>query len=487
MSLLNKILYCGITPEQRQTDNRKIFILNIWNFTAIVVQIPYIIVALIFVSVDDALLNVNFAILGGICYILSYKKKYKLAYLLIILIYPILLTFIMWRFGEGNNILMLFAVIGLAVPFFFDDTKSVVVGSGYVMLWAFVASYVEFPSFLLKQPPLAVQMFASLNLVFSVVLGIVFVTVLNQENLRFEQDIINQNQVLQTQKQEIMLQKNNLLELHEELWQQNNALQESNLIIQNQNQNIADSIQYAQRIQKSILPLEETIQKHLPEHFIFFQPRDVVSGDFYYFEEKDNKLIFATIDCTGHGVPGAFMTMVASEILNEIVQNNMLTEPDLILNKLHKNIRKALKQTETDNRDGMDLALITIDKANKHVQYAGAKNPLIYIQNNELYVIKGDKMPIGGEQREQERIFTKHKIMIDSPTIFYLFSDGFQDQFGGEQGKKFTVGRLKELFLQIYTLPLPTQQQRLHETFKQWIARAGEKQIDDVLVAGIRL
>ena len=314
-----------------------------------------------------------------------------------------------------------------------------------------------------------------------------FVTVLNKENLRFEQDIIHQNQLLQAQKKEIEIQKNDLLELHEELWQQNTALQKSNLIIQNKNQTIADSIQYAQRIQKSILPLEEIVKKHLPAHFILFKPRDVVSGDFYYFEEKNDRLILATIDCTGHGVPGAFMTMVASEILNEIVQNKQIVEPDLILNKLHKNIRKALKQAETDNRDGMDLALITIDQKHKKVQYAGAKNPLIYMQNNELHLIKADKMPIGGEQREEERFFTKHEISIDLPTTFYLFSDGYQDQFGGEQGKKFTIGRLKELFLQIHTLPLPTQQQMLNDTFEAWREQAGEKQIDDVLVVGVKI
>jgi serine phosphatase RsbU (regulator of sigma subunit) len=135
----------------------------------------------------------------------------------------------------------------------------------------------------------------------------------------------------------------------------------------------------------------------------------------------------------------------------------------------------------------MDLALITIDHENKKVQYAGAKNPLIYIQNNELHTIKADKTPIGGEQQEQARIFTKHDIAIDSPTMFYLFSDGFQDQFGGEQNKKFGIARMKELFLQIYTLPLPTQQQILHAKFEQWREQAGEKQIDDVLVMGIKI
>jgi serine phosphatase RsbU (regulator of sigma subunit) len=487
MNLLHKIFYFGVDDKHLQTENRKIFILNIWNFTAIVVQIPYMIVATVLTSFYDALLNINFVIVAGICYILSYRKKYSTAYTLIIMMYPILLASIMWRFGEGKNILMLFVVIGLAVPFFFDNVKNIVLGSLYVMVWAFIASYIEFPDFLLKQNALASQLFAILNLSISIVLGAVFVTVLNQENLRFEQNIIRQNQQLKVQKNEIEMQKNDLLELHEELSQQNLALQESNEIIQNKNQTIADSIQYAQRIQKSILPLEENIKKYLPSYFIFFQPRDVVSGDFYYFEEKNGKAILAAIDCTGHGIPGALMTMLGAETMNEIILNKGIVAPDLILNELHKNIRKTLKQAETDNRDGMDLALITIDRQARKVEYAGAKNPLIYIQNNELHLIKADKMPIGGEQREQERLFTKHEIEINSPTMFYLFSDGFQDQFGGEQNKKFTIMRLKELFLQIHTLPLPTQQQRLNEAFETWREQAGEKQIDDVLVVGISL
>ncbi len=473
MTLLKKIFYAGIEPQQLQTEKRKIFILNIWNFTALVVQIPYIIVALTFLTIYDAMLNVNFALVAAVCYCIAYWKKYKLAYAVIIGAYPILLASILWRFGEGKNILMLFPVLGLSISLFFDDIKSIVLWSIYVIAWAFIASYVKLPFFLIEQTGLTAQIFGTLNLLLSVVLGVIFVSVLNQENIRFERDIVQQNQLLQAQKEEIEVQ--------------NSTLQESYEIIQNKNQTIADSILYAQRIQRSILPLEETIQKHLPENFILFKPRDIVSGDFYYFEQKNDKLILATIDCTGHGVPGALMTMLAAENLNEIIQNKEITAPDKILNELHKNIRKTLKQAETDNRDGMDMTLITIDHENKKVQYAGAKNSLIYIQNNELQVIKADKNPIGGEQREEERLFTKHEISINLPTTFYLFSDGFQDQFGGEQNKKFGIARMKELFLQIHTLPLPTQQARLNKTFEQWREQAGEKQIDDVLVVGIRL
>ncbi|TAE06247.1 MAG: histidine kinase, partial [Bacteroidetes bacterium] len=163
------------------------------------------------------------------------------------------------------------------------------------------------------------------------------------------------------------------------------------------------------------------------------------------------------------------------------------TSPNLLLNELHKGVRYALKQHETDNRDGMDLALITIDKQARTVEYAGAKNPLIYIQGGELKLVKADKMPIGGEQKEQERIFAKTTIDISEPTMFYLFSDGYQDQFGGKDNKKFSIARMKELFLSIHTQDMTTQQTTLQNTLHQWRTEAGEHQIDDILVVGVRV
>ncbi|TAF68261.1 MAG: hypothetical protein EAZ55_00110, partial [Cytophagales bacterium] len=221
--------------------------------------------------------------------------------------------------------------------------------------------------------------------------------------------------------QNIVLEQK-VTERTQELNQQKEAIEE-------QNKSIMDNITYAKRIQEAFLPKAETIQTYLQEYFIFFQPRDVVSGDFYFVEEVEGKIVVGAIDCTGHGVSGAFMTMLANEILHNLVDNLLITRPDLLLNELHKGVRQALKQHETDNRDGMDLALISIDQDRKKVVYAGAKNPLIYIQNNELHLVNADKMPIGGEQQEQERIFTPHEMNTTLPTMFYLFSDGYQDQF----------------------------------------------------------
>ncbi|MCS6820246.1 MAG: tetratricopeptide repeat protein [Microscillaceae bacterium] len=294
-------------------------------------------------------------------------------------------------------------------------------------------------------------------------------------------------EIIAQQKEAVLQQKEEIQQINNELKNTLITLEKQKAEIEYKNRAIADSIAYAQRIQKAILPLDEFLQAYLPEFFILFQPRDVVSGDFYYFEEKNNQLILAVIDCTGHGVPGAFMTMIASEILNEIIQIQAITEADVILNQLHKAIRKSLKQAETDNRDGMDLALIVIDKTLKQVAFAGAKNPLIYIQNGELYHIKGDTMPIGGEQREIERKFTKHLISLNSPTMFYLFSDGYQDQIGGKANKKFMISQMKQIFLEIHTKDMTTQKTILMQRLNDWMAEGKEKQTDDILVLGLRL
>ncbi len=287
-------------------------------------------------------------------------------------------------------------------------------------------------------------------------------------------------------------QKNTITEKNAELSMQNAeiAAQRDNAEVLSrqlgkQNEQIKSSITYAQRIQKAILPLSEEIEKYLPRYFVLFQPRDIVSGDFYFFAHAQNKSLIAAVDCTGHGVPGAFMSMIGNALLNEIIISQQTTSPDLILNELHKGIRKALRQADSSNKDGMDMTLLAINKKEQVVEFAGAKNPLIYIQNGELQHIKGDKFPIGGEQREEERIFAKHTIKVDSPTMFYIFTDGYQDQFGGEKNQKFMISNLKKLFFEIHQDDLEKQRLILEKTIRDWIKQGKEHQIDDVLMIGV--
>ncbi|MCU0389739.1 MAG: response regulator [Thermoflexibacter sp.] len=289
--------------------------------------------------------------------------------------------------------------------------------------------------------------------------------------------------------------------------------------LRKKNEDLTDSINYAKRIQHAMLPFPERIAQSLGnDYFIIFKPKDIVSGDFYWFQdmsvesydlgisnktsnsEKENKIVIVAADCTGHGVPGAFMSMIGNELLNQIVNVHHITSPELILNQLHKGIRYALQQGETENRDGMDIAICVIDKEKSTVEYAGAMNPLYYVQHDSenqtpvFQEIKANKMSIGGLQSEEERIFTKYEIPLgirtpstnnQSKTTFYLCSDGFQDQFGGKDNRKFMTKNLKELLLSISHLPMHEQKVILDKTFEDW---KGQKlQIDDVLIFGVRV
>ncbi|MCS6824809.1 MAG: SpoIIE family protein phosphatase [Cytophagaceae bacterium] len=280
--------------------------------------------------------------------------------------------------------------------------------------------------------------------------------------------------------------------------------------ITQQNINITNSINYAQRIQTAMLPQEKALHALIPDSFILFKPRDIVSGDFYWFynvstrhnlneyapdddigieplpnSSESDRIIVAAADCTGHGVPGALMSMIGYNLLN-VIANKRIYDADVILRELHKSIRFALQQYKNDNQDGMDIALCVIDKKNKQLHFAGAKNPIIYIQEGTLHYIKGDKHPIGGSQGEVRRTYTKHTIALDKPTYVYLFSDGYIDQFGGPEKTKFMIKNFKEKLLQIHQLPFYQQKSILDKTIEDWKGQH-EKQIDDILVLGLKV
>lgn len=292
---------------------------------------------------------------------------------------------------------------------------------------------------------------------------------------------------LALQNAEIMQQKEEILTQRDSMEIQSQELQKTYHEAKEANAKITGSINYARRIQESMLPDEEALQALVPESFILLKPRDIVSGDYYWFTQtEDEKIIFTAADCTGHGVPGALLTMIGFNLLSEIVQSRHITEPHLILQELHKGVRKALKQKETENRDGMDLAICTWNPREKILEYAGANNPLIVIQNNELQYLRADKHAIGGLQKEQERIFTKQQIKIDQPTTVYNFSDGYADQFGGEEGRKFTIGALRNLLLEIHHKPMQDQKEILDVAMLKWKG-SKNKQIDDILIIGMKI
>jgi serine phosphatase RsbU (regulator of sigma subunit) len=285
---------------------------------------------------------------------------------------------------------------------------------------------------------------------------------------------------------ELLKQKN------EEIFTTNDILAELNLRLETKNKDITASISYAQHIQKAIFPSEGKLQQMFAHSFVYFNSLEVVSGDFYWLAELNaeqtgsfDKQILAVVDCTGHGVPGAFMSLIATVLLKEIVHMQHIHSPESILNEMHRKIRRTLKQNQNYNRDGMEIGLIVLEPEAHTLEFAGARRPLLYIQNQQVHTIGGDRLPIGGEQREQERRFTKHTLYLREPLILYLFSDGYQDQFGGMHNKKMGSQKLSQLLEEIHHLPMQKQQQLLEERFEQW--KGENPQTDDVMVCGVKL
>ncbi|EAY29198.1 7TM diverse intracellular signaling domain-containing protein [Microscilla marina] len=279
--------------------------------------------------------------------------------------------------------------------------------------------------------------------------------------------------------------------------------------LQRKNDNITASINYAQRIQNAMLPRWAKVQEDLPESFLMFHPKDLVSGDFYWFAKTppeplyketmtfdgvhrvfkgltNEKLILAAVDCTGHGVPGAFMSLIGNNLLNQIILEQKIVAADVVLHELNVHVKQSLKQNETHNRDGMDITLVVIDQQQKTMDFAGAQNPLYCIQNEELKVIKGTKSSIGGRHHNSDVLYDSCRISIDHPTTFYMASDGFQDQFGGKDNKKFMVRRFRKLLYEIHRKPMPEQKEILEQTLSEWMQGEYE-QIDDILVIGVKL
>lgn len=258
--------------------------------------------------------------------------------------------------------------------------------------------------------------------------------------------------------------------------------------LEEKNRDITSSIEYAKRIQEAILPSRDYIFDRLKKAFILYKPKDIVSGDFYWFAEKEGFKIFAVVDCTGHGVPGAFMSMIGHNLLHQIVQEKGLTDPGHILDALHKGVQEALRQghNEISTNDGMDVSIISINHEQKLFKWAGANRPLILINDQEEFTkIDGNKYPIGGAQLSVNREFTTHVIPSSRPMIAYMFSDGYADQFGGDKGKKYMVKRFHELLQENHKKDMASQRLELDKSFEQW--RGNHEQVDDVLVVGIAI
>ena len=278
-----------------------------------------------------------------------------------------------------------------------------------------------------------------------------------------------------------------VLERTEQVVRQKEEIEIKNSELEVLFKHVTDSIKYAKRIQDAILPPDSLIKKVLPNSFVLFRPKDIVSGDFYWIDEKANKTMFAAIDCTGHGVPGAFMSIVGYNILKQVINNNKNTSPAFILDRLNEGVSETLHHGMdiAQAKDGMDVAFCTIDFAKLELQYAGAYNPLYIVRDGQLIEIKGDKFPIGLFLGEEKKKFTNHTVQLQKGDAVYIFSDGYADQFGGPKGKKFMITHFRNLLIQLAPQSIEQQKLIISKTLQDWCGKLD--QVDDVLVIGVKI
>jgi len=284
------------------------------------------------------------------------------------------------------------------------------------------------------------------------------------------------------EKQQILANQNVVLE--QQVKERTLEISHQKEIIEEKNKDITDSINYAKRIQDATLTAKEVKHRIFPNAFVLFKPKDIVSGDFYWFGEKNGSKLIAACDCTGHGVPGALMSMIGNNVLNQLVNERGLTEPDAILNELHEEVRKTLKQGEDNStKDGMDVAMLSFMSPTE-VEYAGAQRPLWVIRNGQLEETKATKISIGGQALEDGVKFIKHSFTFQSGDLLYIFSDGYADQFNNQE-KKLMTRKFKEILLSIQHLSMPEQEKYLDDFIENW--KGNLEQTDDILVIGIRI
>ena len=487
---MKNLFLWNIAPDISESDIRRIKLLNISCIVAIGINLLDFIILYSYGASTLSLGNLFSVIYFFIPLALSIRRKYLLSQIIFIFSAPINFFLIYLLYAQNMGIHLYMFTMAILAIFIFKKKTLIYLALGWIGAFFFIITISIKYQWFTPLSTIALtwaDFFWWNNLMGSIITTMVFASIFRMETFNYEAKMHQQNHQLAEQREEIQQSFEQLKSTQESLEQKQKEIISKNIRIEKLYEDLSASIDYAQNIQQAILPNAEQIDQLLPNNFVFFKPRDVVSGDFYYLEEVKGKVILAAIDCTGHGVPGAFMSLIGNDLLTEIIKNRQIISAHEILERLHQGVSQLLRQKETQNQDGMDMALVVIDRQNKTLEFAGAKNPLVYIQNKQLKVIKGDKTSIGGEQRENTRKFTTHHIPLDQRTTFYLFSDGFQDQFGGSNNKKFSPRRLRNLLLEIHNQPLSSQKTVLAEALQSWQTQGQEEQIDDVLVIGVQL
>jgi phosphoserine phosphatase RsbU/P len=449
-ALLNNIANTGINERTPFLLRNKLKVFNNAVLVVFFISLFYCVIGIyqhywiaVFVTLYSLASNV-FSLL------LVKHNRYKIAFHYTVWYGFIFLSAFNFLFGGANNSYYYFLFMPVACNIMFDNLRVTLI---YVFLCAlFMIGSIHYIE---NYPPHYdmedwMRTFSYPNILFVTLLIYLGVRLFKQENLKYASKIEEQKKILEEK-----------------------------------NQEITDSINYAKKIQSALIPSEEVFNSFFKESFVLFKPKDIVSGDFYWVTKKEDWIYYVTGDCTGHGVPGGFMTMLGISFLDEIINEKNVTEPADILNILRDRIIYTLKQNGTagENKDGMDLVLCCLHVQSKILKYAAANNSLYLSRNNDFIEYKADKQPCGFHH--DLKPFTQHTLALNEGDCIYTFTDGFADQFGGPRGKKFKYKKLENLTLGLQQKSLSSQRAALEKAFSEW--KGSLEQIDDVCVVGVKI
>lgn len=484
MLLIDNWLNLGVKPDTPPDLSRRIRLINLSAGIIVLLDIVYLLINLKNMRQGNTLpiaLGNAFSIVFGMTALwLNYSLQHNRAKWVFFFLGLFLLPFLAFALGpesfsEGYILAM------IALTLFVNQNHTETKITTFLVFGIYLITLYLYNAYTpLLVIPYGKTIFYPINFIIAFWLIFGILRLFKLDTQIYQRNIEEQRDKLRELNEEVRQQ-------HEEISQQRDNLSLQNEIVEAKNNQITESITYAQRIQRAILPDMAEMKQALPEHFILFKPRDIVSGDFYWFHHEADMSIFALADCTGHGVPGAMMSMLGINLLEQIVVENNILMPQLILQQLNQRIGKVLKQENGQNQDGMDMALCAFHHPSKTLHFAGAANSLLLINTTGLQEIKANKEHIGGRQPRHSVEFQLQTLTLQEPTMVYLTTDGYKDQFGGKLNRKFMSANLKSVLLQIYLLPMQDQLQFLENTIEQWMQEGKEQQIDDISLLGVRL
>jgi serine phosphatase RsbU (regulator of sigma subunit) len=454
--VIEKILNIGVSSNQDDNLNRKIRISNMISIFTIITMVGYIPVAVLYQIMGIVILNFLFFAFSVLSLYLNYKRQHESAFLVSSAYGLFYFTFGSIFYGLQSNLhffIIIMCLIAIAL-FKSNVILRIFIAMAVICFFALVIFMGDKPGLITftEEMKKTQSIISIVNLFVLFVITVLFFVFFRRENLLFQKAIMEQKEVIEEKQKEIL-----------------------------------DSINYAKRIQFALLASENLLNEYLPEHFVLFKPKDVVSGDFYWATPTDDGcFIYVTADCTGHGVPGAFMSLLNISKLSQSINENKITRPDWILNYIRTEIIKALNSDSSGraSKDGMDAVLCKLNLKGMKMEYAAANNSFYILRNSEILICKADKMPVG-MGHDDSLSFTYNQIALQPGDIIYTFTDGFADQFGGPKGKKFKYKQLEEMLLSVHHLPMNEQKPLLEQKFVSW--KGHLDQVDDVLILGVKV